>query len=150
MDQDLIKIAKQGFADTFLFYLQAHYYHWNVEGRHFEQDHKLFETIYEDVQEAIDTYAEELRAIDTYAPGVFERLAQLSTIKQEELIPTAEQMYANLIDSNEKVMKSLDAVFDILEKNHMHGFSNFIADRLDKHRKHQWMLKSTIKKFKEI
>jgi DNA-binding ferritin-like protein len=36
--------------------------------------------------------------------------------------------------------------FDILEKNHMHGFSNFVADRMDKHNKHQWMLKSTIKK----
>jgi DNA-binding ferritin-like protein len=47
-------------------------------------------------------------------------------------------------------MKSLDAAFDILEKNHQHGFSNFIADRLDKHKKHQWMLKSTIKKFKEV
>jgi starvation-inducible DNA-binding protein len=146
MNEELKKIAKQAFADTFLFYLQAHYYHWNVEGRHFEQDHKLFELIYEDVQEAIDTFAEHLRAIDTYAPGIFGRISELSTIKQEELIPTSEQMYSNLIENNEKVLKSLDATFDILEKNHMHGFSNFVADRMDKHNKHQWMLKSTIKK----
>jgi DNA-binding ferritin-like protein len=33
MTPEIGKIAKQAFADTFLFYLQAHYYHWNVEGR---------------------------------------------------------------------------------------------------------------------
>jgi DNA-binding ferritin-like protein len=25
--------AKKVFADVFLFYLQAHYYHWNITGR---------------------------------------------------------------------------------------------------------------------
>jgi starvation-inducible DNA-binding protein len=146
MTPEIGKITKQAFADTFLFYLQAHYYHWNVEGRHFSEDHKLFETIYEDVQEAIDKFAEELRAMGTYAPGIFDRLKELSTIQQSDEIPTAEKMYSNLIDSNEKVLKSLDAAFDILEENHLHGFSNFIADRMDAHSKHGWMLKSTLKK----
>jgi starvation-inducible DNA-binding protein len=146
MTPEIGKIAKKAFADSFLFYLQAHYYHWNVEGRHFSQDHKLFQKIYEDVQEAIDKFAEELRAIGTYAPGVFDRFKELATIHQSDEIPTAEKMYSNLIDSNEKVLKSLDAAFDILEANHLHGFSNFIADRVDAHSKHGWMLKSTLKK----
>ena len=59
MTPEIGKIAKKAFADTFLFYLQAHYYHWNVEGRHYSQDHKLFEIIYEDEQESIDKFAEE-------------------------------------------------------------------------------------------
>jgi starvation-inducible DNA-binding protein len=146
MTPEIGKITKQAFADTFLFYLQAHYYHWNVEGRYFSQDHKLFQKIYEDVQEAIDKFAEELRSMGTYAPGIFDRLKELSTIHQSDEIPTAEKMYSNLIDSNEKVLKSLDAAFDILEANHLHGFSNFIADRMDAHSKHGWMLKSTLKK----
>jgi len=146
MTPEIGKITKQAFADSFVFYLQTHYYHWNVEGRHFSQDHKLFQKIYEDVQEAIDKFAEELRAMGTYAPGIFDRLKELSTIQQSDEIPPAEKMYSNLIDSNEKVLKSLDAAFDILEANHLHGFSNFIADRMDAHSKHGWMLKSTLKK----
>ena len=46
MTPEIGKITKQAFADTFLFYLQAHYYHWNVEGRNFSQDHELMGKIY--------------------------------------------------------------------------------------------------------
>ena len=145
MTPEIGKIAKQAFADSFIFYLQAHYYHWNVEGRHFSQDHKLFETIYIDVQASLDKFAEHLRAMQTYAPAVFDRLKELATIEQSDDIPTAETMYSNLIDSNEKVLKSLDSAFDLLEANHLHGFSDFIAERIDAHSKHQWMLRSTIK-----
>jgi len=54
-------------------------------------------------------------------------------------------MYQNLMDSNEKVLKSLQSAFNILEANHLHGFGNFIAERIDAHSKHQWMLRSTLK-----
>jgi starvation-inducible DNA-binding protein len=137
--------AKQVFADTFLFYLQAHYYHWNVEGRHFTQDHKLFKKIYEDVQESVDKFAEQLRTLDTFAPGVFNRFIDLTNIDQESIIPVAEEMYSKLIDSNERVIVGLTELFDMLENNHLHGFGNFIADRIDAHNKHQWMLRSTLK-----
>lgn len=145
MTPEIGKIVKQAFADSFLFYLQTHYYHWNVEGRHFAQDHELFGKIYEDVQASLDTFAEQLRAMGTYAPAMFDRLKELSTIEQSDDIPPADIMYQNLIDSNEKVLKSLNSAFDILEANHLHGFGDFIASRLDAHSKHQWMLKSSLK-----
>jgi len=145
MTPEIGKIVKQAFADSFLFYLQTHYYHWNVEGRHFAQDHELFGKIYEDVQASLDTFAEQLRAMGTYAPAMFDRLKELSTIEQSDDIPPADIMYQNLIDSNEKVLKSLNSAFDILEANHLHGFGDFIAGRLDAHNKHQWMLRSTLK-----
>ena len=137
--------AKQAFADVFLFYLQAHYYHWNVEGRHFSQDHKLFGDIYEDVQESIDKFAEQLRTLDTFAPGVFNRFMDLSQIEQESTIPDAEEMYDKLIASNEQVIESLTDLFQLLESNGLHGFGDFIAGRIDAHNKHQWMLTSTLK-----
>ena len=145
MTPEIGKIVKQAFADSFLFYLQTHYYHWNVEGRHFAQDHELFGKIYEDVQASLDTFAEQLRAMGTYAPAMFDRLKELSTIEQSDEIPPADIMYQNLIDSNEKVLKSLNSAFDILEANHLHGFGDFVASRIDAHSKHQWMLRSTLK-----
>jgi len=137
--------AKQTFADSFLFYLKAHYYHWNVEGRHFGQDHKFFGDIYEDVQDSLDKFAEEIRTLGTYAPGVFDRFMDLSQIEQKSAIPSAEEMHMELIKDNEKVLSSLNALFDMLENNHLHGFGDFIAGRIDAHNKHQWMLKSTLK-----
>lgn len=137
--------AKQAFADSYLFYLQAHYYHWNVEGRHFSQDHDLFGKVYEEVYGEIDKFAEEIRTLGTYAPGVFDRFMDLSQIEQEARIASAEDMYSKLIDSNTKVIEILTELFEMLEANRLHGFADFIGGRIDSHNKHQWMLKSTLK-----
>lgn len=141
-----IKIkAKQAFADSFLFYLKAHYFHWNVEGRHFAQDHEMFGKIYEEVNESLDKFAEEIRTLDTFAPGVFDRFIDLASIQQTAAIPNADVMYQELIEDNAKVIASLTELFDMLEDNHLHGFGDFVAGRIDAHNKHQWMLKSTLK-----
>ena len=137
--------AKQAFADSYLFYLQAHYYHWNVEGRHFSQDHELFGKVYEEVYGELDKFAEEIRTLGTYAPGVFDRFMDLSQIQQEARVVDAEEMYSKLIDSNTKVIEILTELFEMLEANRLHGFADFIGGRIDSHNKHQWMLKSTLK-----
>ncbi len=137
--------AKQAFADSYLFYLQAHYYHWNVEGRHFSQDHELFGKIYQEVYGALDKFAEEIRTLDTYAPGVFDRFMDLSQIEQEARIIGAEEMHSKLIGSNSKVIQILTELFEVLEDNKLYGFADFVGERIDAHNKHQWMLKSTLK-----
>ena len=145
MTPEIKQKAKQAFADSFIFYLQAHYYHWNVEGRHFSQDHGLFGTIYEEVQDNLDKFAEEIRTIGTYAPGIFDRFMDLSSIQQSSDIPYAEEMYQTLIEKNARVIESLTELFEMLEGNRLHGFGDFIAGRIDAHNKHQWMLRSTLK-----
>jgi starvation-inducible DNA-binding protein len=145
MTPEIKQKAKQAFADSFIFYLQAHYYHWNVEGRHFSQDHTLFGTIYEEVQDNLDKFAEEIRTIGTYAPGIFDRFVDLSSIQQTADIPSAEEMYQTLIEKNARVIESLTELFEMLEGNRLHGFGDFIAGRIDAHNKHQWMLTSTLK-----
>ena len=145
MTPEIKQKAKQAFADSFIFYLQAHYYHWNVEGRHFSQDHTLFGTIYEEVQDNLDKFAEEIRTIGTYAPGIFDRFMDLSSIQQTADIPSAETMYQTLIEKNARVIESLTELFEMLEGNRLHGFGDFIAGRIDAHNKHQWMLTSTLK-----
>ena len=145
MTPEIKQKAKQAFADSFIFYLQAHYYHWNVEGRHFSQDHGLFGTVYEEVQDNLDKFAEEIRTIGTYAPGIFDRFVDLSSIQQTADIPSAEEMYQTLIEKNTRVIESLTELFEMLEGNRLHVFGDFIAGRIDAHNKHQWMLTSTLK-----
>jgi len=145
MTPEIKQKAKQAFADSFIFYLQAHYYHWNVEGRHFSQDHGLFGNVYEEVQDNLDKFAEEIRTIGTYAPGIFDRFVDLSSIEQTADIPSADEMYQTLIEKNTRVIESLTELFEMLEGNRLHGFGDFIAGRIDAHNKHQWMLTSTLK-----
>ena len=61
-------IAKVAMANTFAMYFKAHSYHWNIEGRNFSEYHGFFGSMYEELHDAIDPMAEQIRAIDAYAP----------------------------------------------------------------------------------
>jgi len=143
--EQLVSVAKQTFATTFAFYLKAQNYHWNVEGMFFKQLHDLFGAIYEEVYGSVDTFAEEIRALGTYAPGSFSRFASLSVIEDETQIPDAKTMIEQLYSDNNKVIEMLTNCFEISEQNGQHGFSDFIAGRIDAHKKHSWMLRATLK-----
>jgi starvation-inducible DNA-binding protein len=137
--------AKIGFASTFSFYLKAHNFHWNVEGSDFLEYHDLFGKIYEEVYGSIDDFAEKIRAIGAYVPASFVRFNMLSQIPDETKILPKENMVAELYADNEKMIKILKAVYDLAESSGEHGFSNFLAERLDAHKKHGWMLRASQK-----
>lgn len=140
--QQALKIA---FASEFAFYLKAHYFHWNVEGPGFPQLHDLFGKIYEEVYGSIDTFAEEIRAINAYTPGSFARFSILSQIDDElEIIP-AESMIAELLGDSEKMAEMFRIIFSASEELGLHGLSDFLAGRQDAHKKHSWMLRATLK-----
>lgn len=142
---ELIKAMKIAFASEFSFYLKAHYYHWNVEGPNFKQYHDLFGGIYEEVYASIDDFAENIRKLGSYTPGSYTRLSMLTQINDEMQIQNAEQMIAELLSDSDKMVKVLKMVFDMSEAVGEHGLSDFIAGRMDAHRKHSWMLKATLK-----
>ncbi len=141
----LQKAAKIAFASEYTFYLKAHFFHWNVEGPDFSQLHDLFGKIYEEVYGAIDDFAEKIRAMGTYAPGSNSRFNMLSRIEDETNILPAEAMVAELLQDSDNMVILLKRVYDIAEREGEHGFSNFLAERMDAHRKHSWMLRATAK-----
>lgn len=142
---ELIKALKIAFATEFSFYLKAHYFHWNVEGPNFKEYHDLFGVIYEEVYGNIDDFAENIRKLNAYTPGSYTRLSMLTQINDEMEIPAAEQMIAELLSDSEKAVKIFKMVYDIAEENGEHGLSNFLAERMDAHKKHSWMLRATLK-----
>jgi len=141
----LQQAARIAFASEFAFYLKAHEFHWNVEGVHFQQFHELFKNIYEEVYGIIDDFAEKLRALDCYAPGSLSKLSVLTRIEdQTEVIPDG-AMVTMLLEDSDKMCILLKMVYDVAEAEGEHGFSNFLAERMDAHRKHSWMLRSVLK-----
>lgn len=142
---ELSKAAKIAFATTFSFYLKAHNFHWNVEGVNFKQFHDLFGGIYEEVFDSVDTFAEQIRALGSYMPGSYTRFSMLSQIEDENDILDDRAMVVELLEDNEKLKKILKMVFDLSEQAGEHGFSDFIAGRMDAHSKHGWMLRSILK-----
>lgn len=142
---ELVQSMKKALADTFAFYLKAHGFHWNVEGRTFAQDHALFGTIYEEVYGSIDQFAEEIRAMDAYAPASFARFSEMTSIQDEIKILNAQGMFERLLADNSVVMASVEQAYALAEAAGNHGLSNFLAERQDAHAKHGWQIRATLK-----
>ena len=145
MDEQMIETAKVVMADTFKFYIRTHGYHWNIEGPDFYQYHKLLEGIYEEVYGAIDTIAEQIRAMGSHVPGSFGRIAELSELRDEREQVDAMTMLYRLYQDNETVLAHIKIAYDAAEAAGNHGWSNFLAERQSAHKKHGWFLRATLK-----
>ena len=135
-------------ADTFLMYIKAHAYHWNVVGPDFSQYHKFFGDLYEELWSAVDVIAEHIRVIDGFVMANLINYSEISTVDlvKDELNPFPPQaMFMQLAVDNQKVIDSLKAAHMLAEADNNHGLINFIEERLDVHAKHGWMLKATVK-----
>jgi starvation-inducible DNA-binding protein len=125
--------------------IKAQNFHWNVEGDNFPQYHDFFGNFYEEVYSAVDKIAEYIRTLDSYAPGSFTRYAELTIIEDQTKIPRPNLMFAELLSDNDKMIDLLNSCFISAEEENKQGIANFIAERLDAHEKHGWMLRSILK-----
>jgi len=139
---DQLKIVQ---ADAFTYYLKAHYYHWNIEGSNFPQYHKFLNKLYNDVWESVDTFAELIRALNSYAPGTLSRFKSLTDIEESDSIPDAMTMMKNLYEQNNIMLVSLLKAYKIADEEDEIGCANFLQERIQQHEKHGWMLRSIIK-----
>jgi starvation-inducible DNA-binding protein len=136
---------KTAFASEYAFAIKAQNFHWNVEGASFAQLHALFDTIYTEVYGSIDTFAEQLRALELYTPASLQKFSMLTIVEDENNILQERDMVAELLQDSEKMANIFKMTFAMAESNGDHGLSNFLADRQDAHKKHSWMLRSTLK-----
>jgi starvation-inducible DNA-binding protein len=143
--ETLVEIMRKVLADTFAMYLKAHNYHWNVEGPNFPQYHDFFGKLYEELHGAVDPIAEEIRALDAYAPGSFTRFLELTEIEDETNIPMSREMALKLLRDNDIVLNTLNVAFKLADQFDRQGLADFIAGRIDTHNKHGWMLRSITK-----
>jgi starvation-inducible DNA-binding protein len=144
MDQ-LQQLAKIAFASTYSFALKSQNFHWNVEGSDFFEYHALFEKIYEEVYGVVDDFAENIRKLKTYTPASLSRFNMLTQVKDETEIIPLEAMVQELLQDNERMILILKKTYDAAEAAGKHGFSNFLAERMDAHEKHGWMLRASSK-----
>lgn len=141
----MIETAKEALANTFVMYFKAQAYHWNVEGVNFPQMHEFFGDLYEELSDAVDPFAEEIRALGEYAPKNLDEIFRLKSIDGENVATSASQMVADLLIANNQSIITLNKLFGELDSANEQGFADFVASRLDAHKKHGWMLKSILK-----
>lgn len=133
-------------ANTYGMYFKAHGHHWNVEGKDFSQMHNFFSNLYLELFAAVDVIAEQIRALDDYAPYNMTELASTTTVKESNIYGVdVAGMLADLIDANASVIEALNTAHKLADADGNRGLVNLIEERLDVHAKHAWMLRASSK-----
>lgn len=131
-------------SDTYVLYLKTHNFHWNVTGPMFRTLHLMFEEQYNELALAVDLIAERIRALGFPAPGAYSIYARLSSIKEEEGVPSAEEMIKQLVQGQEAVTRTARGIFPLLDKVSDEPTADLLTQRMQVHEKTAWMLRSLL------
>ncbi len=115
-DKDRAKIAEslsKMLADSYILYLKTHNFHWNVTGPMFQTLHILFMQQYTELWNALDLIAERIRSLGHPAPGSYKRYVELSSIEEEEGVPSATDMIRQIVAGQEAVTRTARAAFKV-------------------------------------
>lgn len=133
-------------ADTYTLYLKTHYFHWNVTGPMFNTLHMMFETQYNELALAVDSIAERIRSLNCEAPGTYKEFAKLTSIKESDSVPNAENMIKALVEGHEAVCPTARTVFPTADTAVDEATKDLLTQRLQLHEKTSWMLRSLLEK----
>lgn len=141
---DISKGLSRVLADTYTLYLKTHNFHWNVTGPMFQTLHLMFETQYTEMAIAVDLIAERIRALGNFAPGSYRQFAELSSVKEADGVPSAQQMIEQLVEGHETVIRTTREIYAAAEKGNDEASLDLLTQRIQLHEKTAWMLRSLI------
>ena len=131
-------------ADSYTLYLKTHNFHWNVTGPMFQTLHLMFELHYGELALAVDSIAERIRTLGFPAPGTYRQYASLSSIKEEDSIPPAQDMIRLLVEGHEAVARTSRGSFKIAAEANDQPTCDLLTQRMQVHEKTAWMLRSLL------
>lgn len=133
-------------ADSYTLYLKTHNFHWNVTGPMFQTLHLMFETQYTELALAVDLIAERIRSLGFAAPGTYSAFSKLSSIKETDGVPKAEEMIQLLIEGQEAVVCTARSLFPTVNAAADEATADLLTQRIQIHEKTAWMLRSLLGK----
>jgi starvation-inducible DNA-binding protein len=131
-------------ADSFALYLMTHNFHWNVTGPMFNTLHLMFMEQYTEQWNALDLIAERIRALGHPAPGTYQELGKLASIKEVAGVPKATEMIRHLVEAQEATARTARRLFPLVEKANDQPTADLLTRRLEVHQKTAWMLRSLL------
>jgi len=146
-EKDRKKIAEgltRVLADTYTAYLKTHNYHWNVTGPMFNTLHLMFEQQYNELWLAVDEVAERIRSLGAVAPGSYKAFAELTSVEEDEGVPKAQDMIANLVKAHETITRTAREVFPLAEEASDEPTADLLTQRMQASEKTAWMLRSML------
>jgi starvation-inducible DNA-binding protein len=142
--QQIVEGLSRLLADTYTLYLKTHNFHWNVRGPMFSTLHQMFMLQYTELWTSVDLVAERIRSLGTDAPGTYSAFARLTSIKETDGVPNANEMIRQLVQGHEAVIRTARSVFPVVERGNDEASADLLTQRLQVHEKTAWMLRSLL------
>jgi starvation-inducible DNA-binding protein len=130
-------------ADTYTLYTQTQGYHWNVTGPTFPSLHQMLEDQYIELQAAVDTVAERVRAVGEKSPGSFAEFLDRASVTDNKGATSAAQMVKDLLEGHETIIRVSRPLAEIAEKAGDVASADLVTERIRAHEKTAWMLRAT-------
>jgi starvation-inducible DNA-binding protein len=104
----------------------------------------MFDAQYTELALAVDVIAERIRSLGLPAPGTYKQYAALSSIKEEEGVPKAQDMIRLLVEGQEAVVRTARSLYPAVEKANDEATADLLTQRIQLHEKTAWMLRSLL------
>ncbi len=136
-------ILATSLSNLMVLYTKTRKFHWNVSGDSFMEIHKLFESQYTQLEEAIDEVAERIGKLGFKAIGTMQEFLEQATIKETPgKNPVQKEMIRELLKDHESIItvtrKNID---DCDEKYKDAGTADLLTGLMQQHETIAWTLR---------
>lgn len=144
--KEVSAILNKVLANEYLLYTKARNFHWNVVGPQFQEFHKFFQALYEELEVVIDETAERSRSLGQNAIGTLTEFLTHTSLKEDQgSYPKAMEMVKYLLSDLEQIIRELRVDIDIVQdKLSDAGTADFLTGLVEKHEKTAWMMRSLL------
>jgi starvation-inducible DNA-binding protein len=118
--------------------------HWNVTGQDFAQYHTMFGMFYEDVDDATDIIAENIRRLGSPAPASLSDFLRLGNIQETECGVSVQELLKVCYEANEIIISDINDTFVAANAANEQGIADDMAGRDSAHKKFRWMMKASL------
>ena len=133
-------------SDEYLLYTKTRNFHWNVNGPHFPDYHKFFETQYEALDVIVDDMAERVRELGGVPAATLAGFLKRATLREAPVgLLGSKEMVTTLLTDHEALIRSLRRDADsCAEVHHDAGTNDFLVGLVEQHEKMAWMLRASL------
>lgn len=143
--QKVIQSLKQIQADSAVFYIKLHNYHWNVKGSDFRTMHSVLETFYDEVTDQLDAVAERVLQIGGTPYVTLKEMLSVSKIQEETASSfDSRTVITKVLPDYEYFLKAFKELSDIAEAANDKGTVALADEKVASLEKTIWMLKAQL------
>ena len=141
--QSISTLLSSVLSDAVLIYTKTRKFHWNVKGESFMEIHKLFESQYTQLEEAIDEIAERISKLGSPVIGTMKEFLSLTSLKEAVgKYPARMDMIKELLSDHETVIKALRKGIEDCDKKYSDaGTADFLTGLMEQHETIAWTLR---------